>query len=126
MATCLSPTLQPSVSLPWVWDELLNLCVALIWPSQVALSGFVSLWVPTSVEKNDPLKLLLRRLTLGPLYAALFLFTLPLALIFFPPRCLLSYMKKPYRYSVCKKAHTSQVKSSFILRKPILGTGTII
>ncbi|KAL8615326.1 hypothetical protein ACOMHN_038065 [Nucella lapillus] len=119
MAKCLSPTLQPSVSLPWVWDKLLNLCVALIWPSQGALSGFVSFWVPTSVEKNDPLKLLLRRLTLGPLYAALFLLTLPLALIFFPPRCLLSYMKKPYRYSVCKKAHTEMEED--LMKKRLSG-----
>lgn len=98
--------LKPSGCLPWPADGLLNLLVTLIWPSQAALSGLVSLCLPTSVEKEDSLKLLLRRVTLGPLYAVIFLLFLPAALCAIPLRCLLCLLRKPFQYSVLKKAHT--------------------
>ena len=112
--------LQPSGCLPWPFDILLNLLVLLIWPSQGALSGLVSLCIPTMVEKEDPVRLLVRRLTLGPMYAAFFLLTLPVALCLIPMRCVLSYFKRPFQYSVLKKDHT-QAEEEFMV-KSMLGS----
>ena len=107
--------LKPSGCLPWPADWLLSLLVGLIWPSQAALSGLVSLCLPTSIEKEDSLKLVLRRVTLGPLYTAIFLLFLPAALCAIPLRCLLCLMKKPFQYSVLKKAHTD-AEERFLLK----------
>ncbi|XP_076470303.1 sphingomyelin phosphodiesterase 5-like [Babylonia areolata] len=106
MVKSVSPGLQPSVSLPRGLDELLSFLVMLIWPSYSALSGFLCLWMPITVEKEDPSTLLFKRIVLAPVYAVLFLLSLPLALCAIPVRCLLSFMKKPYRYSVQKMDHT--------------------
>ena len=107
--------LKPSGCLPWPADWLLSLLVALIWPSQAALSGLVSLCLPTSIEKEDSLKLILRRVTLGPLYTATFLLFLPAALCAIPLRCLLCLVRKPFQYSVLKKAHTD-AEERFLLK----------
>lgn len=97
--------LQPSGCLPSPLDELLNVLVAVIWPSQAALSGLASLCLfTTTVERDDPLKLLLRRMTLGPLYAVIFLVTLPVALCAILFRCLLCLLRTPFQYSVFKQA----------------------
>jgi sphingomyelin phosphodiesterase 3 len=100
---------------------LLNFIVALIWPCQAALSGLVSLYLTTTVERNEPLTLLFRRLTLGPIYAVTFLATLPLALAAIVIRCVLSLARKPYQYSVCHKEHTAAEED--LLEKTLSGPG---
>ena len=99
------PGLEPFGCLPWPLDDLLSFMVLVIWPSQAAVSGLVSLYLATSVEREDPWTLLLRRATLGPLYTVAFFLTLPVALVAIPIRCLLCSLRKPLQYSVHEQAH---------------------
>ena len=106
-----SSGLQPSGCLPSPLNELLSFLAVIIWPSQAALSGLVSLYLATSVERDNPTKLLLRRATLGPLYAVIFLLVLPAALCAIPFRCLLCLLRKPFQYSVVQQARSEEEES---------------
>ncbi|BFZ13435.1 hypothetical protein BsWGS_16473 [Bradybaena similaris] len=79
----------------------------ILYPSYATFNWLLCLYITTLEENRHPVKVLLKKLLLTPLYLTLFILCLPLLLIFLPIRCLLVYCRQPFLYS---EKHTAFTK----------------
>ncbi|XP_005099803.1 sphingomyelin phosphodiesterase 5 [Aplysia californica] len=97
-------------SAPKVLVWLLHGTRWILYPSYFTFNALISLFVVTFQEEDKLLRIFLRKLILGPVYAGLFTLFLPFLIFFLPLRCFLVVLrnKTPYVLSVRHTALTDR------------------
>ncbi|CAG5116630.1 unnamed protein product [Candidula unifasciata] len=93
---------------------------AMLYPSYVTFNWLLCLYISTLDEARHPVKVLLKKLLLTPVYVTLFILCLPLLLVFLPIRCFLVNYRQPFLYS---EKHTSFTKRQAEIIRDVLTRG---